>query len=473
MTLLSGVWRSVAVLMFLFSGTGVKPALASTATSVTISPSPATINPGETVTVSVIVNNVTNLYGVDIRLSFDPARLEVVDADPQRSGIQVTGGNFLTDLFVIFQEADNTAGTIKYVATQVNPTPERSGSGVIFYVNLRRKSGGTTTLHFTQVDLATRDGNKIDATSQDGTVIFTSSPVCQAVTLTTSEDITGAASPSCSDADTGETLSYSIVAQPGHGSATIVAGNLSYTPAANYNGADFFTYKANDGTLDSNPATVSITVTAVNDAPVANPDTYNRHTGTMLNGSSVLVNDTDIDSGDNLTAILVSGPTHASAFTFNADGTFVYTPVTGYSGMDTFTYKANDGTVDSNIATVSITETAVNNAPVITEGASTNASMSPDGSPTPFSLTLHATDADGDTLTWSINTPAEHGVASASGTGQSKAIAYTPALNYIGDDSFVVQVADGNGGTDKITVNVIITAVEPTTFILFLPWISH
>jgi len=234
----------------------------------TASPAPATINPGETLIVAVGVNNVSNLYGVDIRLSFDPAKLEVVDADPLRSGIQVTDGNFLTDTFAVYREADNTAGTIKYVVTQVNPTPERSGSGVLFYVSLRGKSAGTTTLHFTQVDLATRDGQSIDATSQDGTVILTGPPVCQAVTLTTDEDTTGEASPSCPDEDTGDTLTYSIVAQPGHGSASVVAGNLSYTPAANYNGADSFTYKANDSHIDSNTTTVNVTINPVINAPI-------------------------------------------------------------------------------------------------------------------------------------------------------------------------------------------------------------
>ncbi len=104
---------------------------------------------------------------------------------------------------------------------------------------------------------------------------------------------------------------------------------------------------------------------------------------------------------------------------------------------------------------------AGNQPPVITEGASTDVNMSEDGSPTPFNLTLHATDANvGDTLTWSIVTPASHGTATASGTGASVAVGYTPAADYTGSDSFVVQVSDGNGGTVTITVNVTITPVN-------------
>ena len=104
----------------------------------------------------------------------------------------------------------------------------------------------------------------------------------------------------------------------------------------------------------------------------------------------------------------------------------------------------------------------MNFAPTITEGASTSVTMSEDGSPTAFSLTLNATDPDGNTLTWSIASggQASNGTASASGTGTSKVINYTPNANYNGGDSFVVLVDDNNGGTDTIIVNVTINPVN-------------
>ena len=121
----------------------------------------------------------------------------------------------------------------------------------------------------------------------------------------------------------------------------------------------------------------------------------------------------------------------------------------------------SDGTETVTGPTWSFTTGAANQAPVITESDPQAVTMSEDGSPTAFSLTLHATDANaGDTLTWSVSTAATHGTATASGTGPSKAISYTPTANYNGPDSFVVQVADGNGGTDTITVNVTIQAVN-------------
>src|SRR5207247_717893 len=124
------------------------------------------------------------------------------------------------------------------------------------------------------------------------------------------------------------------------------------------------TYKANDGIADSSVATVSITVNAVNHAAVAVNDSYSVNQDSTLNVTvpGVLGNDTDAD-GNTLTAMKVSDPSHG-ILTLNATGSFSYTPAAGYPGSDGFTYKANDGSLDSNVATVSITVNAVNHLPV-------------------------------------------------------------------------------------------------------------
>src|SRR5206468_1110337 len=142
-------------------------------------------------------------------------------------------------------------------------------------------------------------------------------------------------------------------------------GSFTYTPAANYNGSDSFVYKINDGTADSNLATVSLTITAVNDAPLAKIGSATRTEDTALTvdaASGLLAQATDID-GDPLTAVLVSGPSHGT-LGLNSDGSFSYTPAANYNGSDSFVYEINDGTADSNLATVSLTITAVNDAPL-------------------------------------------------------------------------------------------------------------
>jgi hypothetical protein len=134
-------------------------------------------------------------------------------------------------------------------------------------------------------------------------------------------------------------------------------GGFSYLPATNYVGGDSFTYQANDGALNSGIATVNITITSLNDAPVAVDDNYTTAEDTELTiaAPGVLANDNDPD-GDVLSAILVSEPAHG-VLTLNANGGFSYLPATNYNGSDTFTYRANDGQADSGIATVNITIT--------------------------------------------------------------------------------------------------------------------
>src|SRR5205085_112102 len=130
----------------------------------------------------------------------------------------------------------------------------------------------------------------------------------------------------------GDTLTAVLVAGPAHGTLTLNAdGSFTYTPAGNYNGSDSFTYKANDGQADSNVATVSLMVTAVNDAPLAAPTRRSSDLDTPLTVSApgVLGNDTDVDSPA-LTAALVAGPAHGT-LTLNANGSFTYTPAANYN----------------------------------------------------------------------------------------------------------------------------------------------
>ena len=146
-------------------------------------------------------------------------------------------------------------------------------------------------------------------------------------------------------------------------------GSFSYTPAADFTGSDGFSYRASDGSLTSNVATVTISVSAVNDAPVAAGDAYGTAEDTVatVTGPGVFGNDTDPD-GDPLIAVLVTGPSHGS-LTLNANGSFSYTPAPDITGSDVFTYRASDGSLTSNVATVTLSVSAVNDAPTVTVAA--------------------------------------------------------------------------------------------------------
>jgi VCBS repeat-containing protein len=182
------------------------------------------------------------------------------------------------------------------------------------------------------------------------TIDKTSAPVAANGSATGNEDTLITGTLVATDVD-GDPLTFSRVTQAAHGTVAVNAdGSFSYTPNANYNGPDSFTFKANDGLADSNVATETLTVRAVNDAPVAANGSAGGDENTVINGTLVA---TDIDSAS-LTFSRVAQATHGSV-TVNANGSFSYTPNIGYSGTDSFTFKANDGSLDSNVATVGLT----------------------------------------------------------------------------------------------------------------------
>jgi len=145
-------------------------------------------------------------------------------------------------------------------------------------------------------------------------------------------------------------------------------GSFDYTPdAADFSYTDNFTYKLNDGTLDSNVATATITVNPTvveNTAPVAVGDGYSVDEDQQLlidSTAGVLANDIDGED-DALTAAIASLPLHGD-LSLGPNGSFIYIPHLNYSGADSFTYSANDGELDSNQTTVNILVGAVNDSP--------------------------------------------------------------------------------------------------------------
>ena len=155
----------------------------------------------------------------------------------------------------------------------------------------------------------------------------------------------------------GASLTALLVSGPSHGTLTLNSNrSFSYTPASNYTGSDSFSYRASNGPLSSGTARASITVSAL--PPLANNDNYNTLQNNALSVAApgVLGNDSD-PQGSSLTAHLVSGPSHGK-LTLNANGSFAYTPTTNYTGSDSFSYTANDRTLSSSAATVTITVNA-------------------------------------------------------------------------------------------------------------------
>src|ERR671922_211181 len=272
----------------------------------------------------------------------------------------------------------------------------------------------------------------------------------------------------CADAQS-DTLTYTKLSGPSHGALTLNAnGTFTYTPDANYNGPDSFTFKANDGIVDSNVATFNITVGAVNDAPVAVNDSALTDEDTAVD-IGVSANDTDVDNLNSALRVNAGSiaNVHGGTASLLPDGRTVrFTPAANANDGNTpsgfgFTYKAYDGALASaNDATVSISVAAVNDAPVaVDDSASTD-----EDTAVAKDVVANDTDVDDDNSDLEVvasSLSATNGTASLD--ADKRTIRFTPALNKndanVGPGGFTVsyKVTDGDAASAaaaKLTVSV-------------------
>ncbi len=226
-------------------------------------------------------------------------------------------------------------------------------------------------------------------------------------------------------------------------------GTLRYVPNANFNGTDTIIYTISDGNGGTSTAAVTITVTAVNDVPVAVDDaaTTNEDQPVTI---GVLGNDSDVD-GDPLTVTAASSPN--GTVVINADGTISFTPAANFNGPTTITYTISDGKGGTATATVNVTVNAVNDAPVA------NPSTAATDEDTPLlniPVLANDTDADGNPLTVTAAS-APNGTVTINADGT---VNYTPNPNFNGTDIITYTISDGQGGFSTSTVTVTVNAVN-------------
>ena len=321
---------------------------------------------------------------------------------------------------------------------------------------------GSDSFKFTVTD--TGDGASPPLTSAEATVSITinDAPVATPQTVTTNEDTAIPITLTGSDPN-GDMLSYVVVTNPTHGALSGTAPNLTYTPAANYNGDDSFTFKVSDGMLESDPAMVAITVNAVNDPPTISdiPDTsIDEDTNTGAIGFTV----GDVETPGSLT---VSGTSSNTTLVPNANIVFggsganrtvTITPAANANGTTTITVSVNDGT-DTTSDTFLLTVNPVNDAPTADDqsvATTQNTSL-------PITLTGSDLETPPANLTFNVTVPPAHGTLS--GTGPN--VTYNPATDYHGSDSFRFTVTDtGDGASPPLTsaeATVSITINDPPT----------
>ena len=324
----------------------------------------------------------------------------------------------------------------------------------------------------------TDDGTPVPGLSAEATVNITVTAVNDAPRLTndafiTDEDTPITVNPLANDEDVDGSLSpgtvtVTVAAKKGQTSVDITTGEITYTPNADANGVDSFTYSVTDDgaptpTLSST-ATVNITITAINDAPRLNNDavTTNEDIPIVVD---VLGNDADVDG--NLvpdSVIVTSGPSDGQVNINPATGAITYSPDADFNGSDTFTYQVtDDGSPTPTLsteATVNVTITAINDAPRLVD----DAAVTDEDTPVTVDVLANDGDVDGNLVPNSVivtSGPSDGQVSIDPATG---AITYSPDADFNGSDSFTYQVTDDGSPTPVLsttaTVNITINPIN-------------
>ncbi len=261
-----------------------------------------------------------------------------------------------------------------------------------------------------------------------------------------------------SDPDDGSALAVAAVTQPAHGTATLGDdGAVTYTPEADFNGTDEFTYTVDDGQgpvgsptglrKATSTATVRVTVTPVNDAPLARDDVASTGEDNPVS-VAVLSNDTDID-GDALSVIAAGGASFGQV-AISGGTAVIYTPTAGFTGQDSFLYTVSDGNGGSSQARVSVTVSDL--APVARDDAAATVED------TAVSIDVLANDESrvGEPLAVASVSGASNGTVSVESGGT---VLYTPEADFSGQDTFTYVTSDA-GGSASGTVTVTVTPVN-------------
>ena len=276
-------------------------------------------------------------------------------------------------------------------------------------------------------------------------------PIAESGDVTTQEDTPTSIVIAGRD-ENADQLTFSVITGPSHGRLSGTAPELTYSPDANFNGSDSFSFKVNDGEADSEVAAVSIKVSPVNDSPKANDDTVKAQEDAPIATVKVLANDTDPE-GDKLMVINATQGTNGSV-TIGTDSTLAYTPDRNFSGTDSFTYQLSDGKGGTDTAAVNVTIGPVNDAPSITSKPSETTRVWAS-----YAYDVEAKDPDPeDSLVyWLAKKP--KGMTIDQDTGL---IEWRPTSNQAGTYDIMVRVADSNKirALDTQTFTVSVTSLS-------------
>ncbi|MDP6599538.1 MAG: Ig-like domain-containing protein, partial [Candidatus Poribacteria bacterium] len=279
-----------------------------------------------TVNVSSIndIPELSPLGNISLGEDADDQTIELTASDSDGDALTYAITNSNTDL---------VTATIEGNKLTLGLQSDQNGSGS-FTVTVKDQNGGSDSQTFSLTVSAVNDA-----------------PLATAASLETAEDQALEITLAATDVDS-EDLTYSLVDTSSNGQlSTIADGKLTYTPVANYHGTDSFTFQAKDAELSSETATIDITITSVNDLPVAAGQSGEQRVEFTTLTAEITLSGEDVD-GDRLSYVIVDSPQHGQLS--GEAPSLTYTPGNSFTGADQFTFKVNDGTVDSEVATVDI-----------------------------------------------------------------------------------------------------------------------
>ncbi|MEI8595204.1 Ig-like domain-containing protein [Photobacterium sp. Hal280] len=419
---------------------------------------------------------VQDIYGaVSSPATVSVTMTPVADAPVATADVSSTDEDTLVVLDVLVNDSDVDTGDTLNAATLTVVTQPAHGSATVENGKIHYQPGanyvGTDTLSYTVQDSTGLVSNIAQVTVNVAGV--NDAPVTVGDGLAVNEDESGVVDVLANDSDVDGSLNVStlqVITQPQHGQTSIDAnGRVTYTPNANFFGSDSFTYVVQDDLgATSQPATVSVTVASVNDAPVVADDT-----ATLLEDTphtvNVLGNDQDIDGTIQAgTLAIVTQPSEGSV-TVESNGAVIYTPAANFSGHDQFTYRVKDDLNEwSNLATVTMTVQAVNDAPV----ANADQVTTQEDTAVDIALIANDSDLDGtlDLNSIQVLTPPQMGQLQDLGNGSLR---YTPAADQSGNDSFTYTIADNEAEvSNTATVSVTIETVNDAPTLSGTPVLS-
>ncbi|MDB5337226.1 MAG: repeat-containing protein [Planctomycetaceae bacterium] len=348
-------------------------------------------------------------------------------------------------------------GTLSATDTNGNPLTFTAGTVAATHGTVTINADGTfsyvPTAGFTGVDSFSFKASDGTLTSADTLItahvgIANALPVVSPITLSTATGAAVSGTLTATDAN-GDPLTFSAGSTAAtHGTVVINPnGTFTFTPTAGFNGVATFSYKANDGIADSADATATVNISASgNVAPVGTAQTISTALNTTFNGTLTA---TDAN-GDTLTFAAGTVAAAHGTVTINTDGTFSYVPNAGFTGVDSFSFKASDATLTSANTLVTVHVGVANSLPVVSPvSLSTSTGVAVNG-------TLTATDANGDPLTFSAGaTPATNGTVVINPNGT---FTFTPTAGFNGVATFSYKANDGIGNSTDATVTVNVSA---------------